>query len=234
MIDPYVPAYKIGSGDITWLEIIRKICAQGKPVLLATGASTMAEVEQAVAVLEAEAVSYGIMQCNTNYTAALENFHYINLNVLQSYKLAFPQVPLGLSDHTAGHATVLGAVALGACCIEKHFTDDTEREGPDHKFSMTPKTWREMVDRTRELERALGDGIKRVEGNEQETVVLQRRALRATQDIPAQTSLTEELVEALRPAPLDSLPPSQIEKVLGKATNKDLKKGDLILLQDVE
>ena len=99
-----------------------------------------------------------LLQCNTNYTASLVNFDHINLRVLNTYKVMFPDLVLGLSDHTHGHATVLGAVALGARVIEKHFTDDTTRTGPDHPFSMTPQTWREMVDRTRELERALGFG----------------------------------------------------------------------------
>ena len=85
------------------------------------------------------------MQCNTNYTASLENFDHIHLNVLKDYARRWPDLILGLSDHTPGHATVLGAVALGARVIEKHFTDDNTREGPDHKFAMNPRTWEEMV-----------------------------------------------------------------------------------------
>ena len=83
---------------------------------------------------------------------------------------------LGLSDHTPGHSTVLGAVALGARMVEKHFTDDISRTGPDHKFSMDPRSWREMVERTRELEAALGDGEKKIEENERDTVIVQRRS----------------------------------------------------------
>ena len=119
------------------------------------------------------------MQCNTNYTASLENFRHIHLRVLETFRAMFPSAVLGLSDHTPGHATVLGAVALGGRVIEKHFTDDNSREGPDHPFSMTPASWREMVDRTRELEYALGSTKKFVAENERETVVVQRRCLRA-------------------------------------------------------
>ena len=97
----------------------------------------------------------------------------------------FPDVILGLSDHTPGHATVLGAVALGARAVEKHFTDDNDRVGPDHKFAMNPADWAEMVENTRQLERALGSADKFVADNEQETVVLQRRCLRAACDLPA-------------------------------------------------
>ena len=107
-----------------------------------------------------------LMQCNTNYTASIENFKYINLNVLNLYKDMYPDVILGLSDHTVGHSTVLGAIALGARVIEKHFTDDNNRDGPDHHFAMNPKTWSEMVNSSYELFYSLGNGIKNIEKNE--------------------------------------------------------------------
>lgn len=103
-----------------------------------------------------------VMQCNTNYTADEKNFNHINLNVLKQFSKAFKdKIILGLSDHTQGHTTVLGAIALGAKVIEKHFTDDNNRKGPDHKFSMVPKTWQKMVVKSRRLEKSLGDGIKK-------------------------------------------------------------------------
>ena len=98
------------------------------------------------------------MQCNTNYTASIENFKFINLNVLKTYSEFFPNVVLGLSDHTHGHSTVVGSIPLGARVFEKHFTDDNDRLGPDHKFSMNPKTWKEMVVAANEVSLALGDG----------------------------------------------------------------------------
>ena len=101
------------------------------------------------------------MQCNTNYTGSLDNFNYINLNVLKKYKKLFPNAIIGLSDHTPGHETVLGAIALGIKVVEKHFTDDISRNGPDHPFSMDPKTWKEMVVASRKLESAMGDGKKK-------------------------------------------------------------------------
>jgi N-acetylneuraminate synthase len=176
---PYVPAIKIGSGEIDWLESIAWIAQKGKPVLLATGASTIGEVQLAVHTALKYNPQLVLMQCNTNYTASLENFKHIHLRVLLTYRSMFPQVILGLSDHTPGHATVLGAVALGARVVEKHFTDDNNRVGPDHKFAMDPTSWREMVERTRELESALGSGDKFIATNELETSVVQRRCLRA-------------------------------------------------------
>ncbi len=159
-LDPYVPAYKIGSGDITWLEEVERIARKGKPVLLATGASDIGEAQKAVRLILSINPQLVLMQCNTNYTASLENFNHIHLRVLETYRTMFPQVILGLSDHTPGHATVLGAVALGARVIEKHFTDDNNREGPDHKFAMNPQSWADMVENTRQLERALGSPDK--------------------------------------------------------------------------
>lgn len=225
LLEAYFPAIKIGSGDITWLEILRLIASKGKPVLLATGASTIGDVQRAVdAILEINS-DLVLMQCNTNYTASLENFDHIHLNVLKTYALMYPQLILGLSDHTPGLATVLGAVALGARVVEKHFTDDTTREGPDHPFSMDPSSWREMVDRTRELERALGSGNKFVAGNEQETVVIQRRCLRAGVDIKAGQVLTRDMIAVLRPATPGAILPYQIEDVIGAKALVDIPLG---------
>jgi sialic acid synthase SpsE len=226
MLEPYVPAYKIGSGDITWIEALEHIARKGKPVLLATGASDLADVQRAVHAILAINPQLLLMQCNTNYTGSVENFRFVKLNVLRTFASMYPQLVLGLSDHTPGHAAVLGAVALGARAIEKHFTDDRAREGPDHPFSLDPASWREMVDRTRELEYAMGDGNKIVEPNETDTVVIQRRCLRAARDLPAGTTLAKGDLEALRPAPRDGILPYQEELALGRTLRRELKQGD--------
>ena len=225
-LDQYMPAYKIGSGDITWIEIIEHIARKNKPYILATGASTIEDVNRAVSAGLAINPNICLLQCNTNYTASLENFQYIQLNVLKLYKQMFPGIVLGLSDHTPGHATVLGAVTLGARVIEKHFTDDITRTGPDHKFSMDEISWKDMVRRTRELEKALGTGEKRIEENELETVQLQRRAIRTTKHLPAGTILKEENLCVLRPCPADGIPPFEIKKLLGKTTSIDFMEGE--------
>ena len=224
----YFPAIKIGSGDITWIEIVQRIAAKRKPVLLATGASTLGDVQRAVEAILAINSELVLMQCNTNYTASLENFDHIHLNVLKTYGLIWPELVLGLSDHTPGHATVHGAVALGARVVEKHFTDDTRREGPDHAFSMDPRFWREMVDRTRELERALGSAQKFVAGNEQETVVIQRRCLRAARQIGAGEFLTREMIAVLRPATRGAIPPYEIETALGTRALIEIPAGEAL------
>ena len=166
------------------------------------------------------------MQCNTNYTGSSENLAFVNLRVLKTFAAMYPNLVLGLSDHTPGHLTVLGAVALGARAVEKHFTNDRTRDGPDHLFSMDPPGWREMVDRTRDLEHSLGNGTKTVEPNERETVVIQRRCLRATRDLPKGTVLSGEDLEALRPAPADAIMPFDLRRVIGRSLNRSVAQGD--------
>lgn len=225
MLVDYVPAYKIGSGDITWLEACEFIAKKNKPVLLATGASSIGEVQAAVHAILNINPHLVLMQCNTNYTADPANFDHIHLNVLKTYRSMFPQAVLGLSDHTHGHATVLGAVALGARVIEKHFTDDNNRVGPDHPFAMNPVTWADMVENTRQLERALGSGDKFVSENEKQTVIIQRRCLRAARDIQAGEVLTREMIDVLRPATEGAIMPQELPAVIGTHALIDLNAG---------
>jgi N-acetylneuraminate synthase len=227
-VDAFVPAYKIGSGDITWLEAIDHMASKGKPMILATGAATIDEVRRAVATIKAHRVPYSVMQCNTNYTGVAENLHHIHLNVLNTYRAEFPDAILGLSDHTHGNVTVLGAVAMGARVIEKHFTDDVHREGPDHHFSMTPETWKDMIDRTRELEAALGSAEKVVAENEKETVVIQRRGLRFARPLIAGAVITADDLVALRPATPGCITPDHVDEVVGARLVADVEFHDVV------
>ena len=232
-LDNYVPAYKIGSGDITWLEIIKHVAKKGKPYMIATGASSITDVERVINEVKNINNKIVIMQCNTNYPASHENFKYININVLKLYKKNFPELILGLSDHTPGHTTVLGAVTLGARVIEKHFTDDNERDGPDHKFSMNPTTWKLMVESTRELEISLGNEIKKVEENEDDTVVLQRRSIRAKKRLIKGHVIKKEDLICLRPCPKDALTPIFINNLVGKKVITDKEEGDYFKQEDL-
>ena len=232
-LDNFIPAYKIGSGDITWKEMIEKVATKDKPFFIASGASNLEEVKLAVNWGASINSQICLMQCNTNYTAEENNFKFINLNVLHSYKKLFPNLILGLSDHTPRHSTVLGAVALGAKVIEKHFTDNNSRIGPDHEFSMDPSSWKEMVDRTRELEHSLGDGEKRVEFNEVETAIVQRRALRATKFLKKGSIIKNSDFTPLRPCPSDALPLKEFNKIIGKEVKSDFVIGEYLRLQDL-
>ena len=233
-VDKYVSAYKIGSGDITWIEIIKHISKKKKPVILATGASTIKDVERAVKIIKKYNNQICLMQCNTNYTGAAENFKYINLNVIRQYKEKFRGVILGLSDHTPGHSTVLGAIALGARVIEKHFTLSNNSEGPDHKFSMNPSSWREMIDRAKELEFSLGKKFKKIEKNELETVVVQRRSLHIIKDYKKNEKLNIKDTIALRPCLPGSIQTYETLKVGLKKFKKNKFKGDIIFWKDLK
>ena len=227
-VDKYLEAFKIGSGDITWHEIIEHIACKGKPYIIATGASEEKDVDQIIEKVTKINEKICVMQCNTNYTANENNYKFINLNYLKNLRKKYPRLIIGLSDHTHGHSTVLGAITLGAKIIEKHFTLSNELEGPDHKFSMTPKTWKEMIDRSRELENSLGDGVKKVEENELDTIILQRRSIRVKNSLRKDHIIKREDLVVLRPCPKEAIDPRDIKKLIGKKINKDLPKHEII------
>jgi len=225
----YIPAYKIGSGDITWHELITKIAKKNKPVFIAVGASKIEEVKKAVSLIKKYNNKIVLMQCNTNYTASNNNYKFLNLQVLRQFKKIYKDnIITGLSDHTFGHNSVLGAVALGAKVIEKHFTDSNFRNGPDHKFSMNPVSWKKMVDEVRKLESSLGDGLKKIELNEFESAIIQRRAIRAKFDIFKGQSINHSNIIPLRPCPKNGLEPYKKYLVLKRKAKKFIRKGDVI------
>lgn len=225
MLDPYVQMYKAGSGEIDWIEALQRMASKGKPFFVATGASDIGEVQRAVHAILKINPQLVLMQCNTNYTASPDNYDHLHLNVLKTYATMFPDVILGLSDHTHAVAPVLGAVTLGARVIERHFTDSNERQGPDHKFAMNPQKWANMVEETRLLERSLGRADKYVAGNEIETAIIQRRCLRAARDIKAGEVFTREMIDVLRPATTGALKPHEIASVVGKRALVDFPIG---------
>jgi N-acetylneuraminate synthase len=227
-LNQFVSAWKIGSGDITWHESILKMARTKKPIMIATGASNLKEIDLIVKKVKKINKKLVLMQCNTNYTASEKNFKYINLNVLKEFKKKYPGTVLGLSDHTLGHETVLGAVALGARVIEKHFTDSTLRNGPDHIFSMDPKAWKEMVNACRKLELSLGDGKKKIEVNEKNTSIIQRRSIRSNKFIKKGNVIKFEDLVNLRPCPKNGLNPYELKKILNKKAKKNIYFHELI------
>jgi N-acetylneuraminate synthase len=222
-----MPFFKIGSGDIDWLQAINSILEIGKPIFLATGASSIEEVRATVRHIGV-GTPLVLMQCNTNYTADDKNLRYLNLKVLESYRSEFPHVILGLSDHTQKNEVIIGAVAMGARVIERHFTDDVNRLGPDHKFSLDPIMWRDMVDQVRILELALGTGEKKVEDNEKEARIVQRRSIRANRVIKQGELLREEDLVCLRPCPNEAISPALLEHVIGVIAKHDLERHEVI------
>lgn len=233
LVDPYVELYKIGSGDASWLEIIEYVLDKGKPTLLATGACDLNDVERMMKLALSKTNDIVLMQCNTNYTGSDENFKYCNLNVLKLYKKMYPNTVLGLSDHTSGHSTVLGSIALGARVIEKHFTNNNNQVGPDHGFAMNPQTWKDMVNNSYELLVALGDGIKRVEDNEKQSYIVQRRCICAAADLKKGHVLTKKDLIPLRPIGDNGFQPYEEEDLIGKTLKKDFVFGEHFTNKDI-
>ncbi len=232
-LDQYVPVYKAGSGEIDWIEALERMAGKGKPFFVATGASTIGEVQRAVHAILKINKQLVLMQCNTNYTASPDNYDHLHINVLKTYATMFPDVVLGLSDHTHAAAPVLGAVTLGARVIERHFTDSNDREGPDHKFAMNPERWAKMVEETRLLERSLGSPDKFIADNEKQTAVVQRRCLRAARAIRAGEAFTREMIDVLRPAAPGAIKPDEIPNVIGTKALRDLAYGQELRWTDL-
>jgi N-acetylneuraminate synthase len=215
-----VPYIKIGSGDITWLEMLEYIAKTGKPLFLATGDATMAEIDEAVRTIQdAGCNDLALMQCITNYPSLVES---ANINVLRNYRKTF-DVLTGYSDHSPGSVVVLGAIALGACVIEKHFTLSKKDKGPDHNHSMDVAEFTQMVKDIRLLESAMGSTQKFVVEEESETVIVQRRGLYAKRDIKAGDVIQLEDIDVLRPAL--GIPPKFRRIIAGKKAAKDIEKG---------
>lgn len=227
-MDIDIPFIKIGSGDITWLEMIEYIAKTQKPIFLATGDATLAEIDEAVRTIKATGnKNLVLMQCITNYPSKIDS---ANVKVLKTYQAAF-DVLTGYSDHSPGHVVALAAVVLGGRVIEKHFTLNKKDKGPDHPHSMEPHEFKFMVDSIREVERALGSTTKDVVEEESETVYVQRRGLYAAKDLKKGQILTEEDINVLRPAL--GIQPKHKHTIIGKMVNKDIAFGDPIFWEDI-
>jgi len=226
--DMKVPFIKIGSGEITWLEMIEYTARKGIPIMLATGDATMSEIDEAVRTIEKTGNrDLVLMQCITNYPSKIDS---ANVNVLKTYQSAFDCLT-GYSDHSPGHVVALASVVLGARVIEKHFTLNKKDKGPDHPHSMEPNEFKFMVDSIREVERAMGSTCKDVVEEEAETVYVQRRCLYAKKDIKQGQIITAENLDVLRPAL--GIPPKYKNIVIGKVANKDISARDPIFWEDI-
>lgn len=215
-----VPFIKIGSGEITWLEMLEYIAKTGKPLMLATGDATMSEIDEAIRIIESTGNNQLVlMQCITNYPSKIDS---ANVNVLKTYQSAF-DVLTGYSDHSVGPVVALASVVLGGCVIEKHFTLNKTDKGPDHPHSMNPHEFKLMVDYVREIERAMGNTRKEVVEEESETVYVQRRCLYAKRTIPVGKVIDEDDIDVLRPAL--GIPPKYKNIIIGKVAKINIEVG---------
>jgi sialic acid synthase SpsE len=219
---------KIGSGEITWLEMLEYIAKKNKPMFLATGDATMSEIDEAIRTIEATGNNnLVLMQCITNYPSKIES---ANINVLKTYQTAF-NILTGYSDHSPGPVVALGSVALGAKVIEKHFTLSNDDIGPDHPHSMNVNEFKRMVGYIRELEEAMGSTRKLVVEEESETVYVQRRGLYATKFIPKGKKIETDDISVLRPAL--GIYPKYKNIVIGRISSRDIEADSPIYWDDL-
>jgi len=220
-----VPAFKIPSGEITNLFFLEHIARKGRPLIVSTGMATLEEVRTAIeAIRHTGNEQMVLLQCVSNYPADPSS---MNLRAMHTLEEAFG-LSAGLSDHTVGTEIAFAAVALGACVIEKHFTLSRELPGPDHHASLEPHDLRKLVKGIRNIEAALGDGIKQPVAEEMDTAAVARRSLVAAAFIPAGAALTIELLDILRPG--TGLSPAMRPQVLGRRARHDIEAGTILSL----
>ena len=217
--------WKIPSGEITNLPYLRKIGAQGQPVILSTGMANLSEIEAAIDVLEKSGSSRDqitILHATTEYPAPLDE---VNLRAMQTIANAFG-VAVGYSDHTEGVAVPIAAVALGAKVIEKHLTLDHTMEGPDHRASLEPDQFTDMVRGIRAIEKGLGDGIKRPTASERANLPIVRKSLVAARTIQAGEVFTADNVTAKRPG--TGISPMCWDTLMSRQAMRDYAPDELI------
>ena len=221
-----LPAFKVPSGEITNTPFLRHVASKKIPMIISTGMSNLAEVERAVSVVrEVGMEDFVLLHCVSNYPASVAS---TNLRAMETLATAF-RCPVGYSDHTLGITVPIAAVAMGAKVIEKHFTLSRDLEGPDHKASLEPSELKAMVQAIRDVEAALGDGIKRPQAEELNTAAVARKSIVATRRIPESKLIEEGDLQLLRPG--TGLNADQIPLVLGRTACRTIEAGEMIGLE---
>lgn len=221
MLDDFVPAYKIASGDLTNRPLIRSLAKRDKPLILSTGMATLDEIADAIKDIPADRLA--LLHCVSLYPTPIEK---ANLRSIPYLADRF-SLPIGYSDHTVGVTACLGAIALGAVIIEKHFTLDKSQPIGDHKLSAEPAEFKRLVEEGGAIRRALGEYDKPL--SDRDSRKSMRRSLVAVRDLPAGTKLAPEMLVALRPD--DGISPSRIDEIVGRRLASGIKGGEP--LQDV-
>ena len=218
--------FKIPSGEITNLPYLRKIGALKKEIILSSGMADLGEIKDALAVLIGAGTKLKditVLHCNTEYPTPIED---ANLKAMLTIKAAFPGVNIGYSDHTLGIEIPVAAVAMGATIIEKHFTLDKNMEGPDHKASLEPNELKAMVHAIRNVEKALGSGIKIPSPSELKNKPIARKSIVAAKDIRKGELFTEDNLAVKRPG--TGISPMRWDEVIGQQASKDYQQDELI------
>jgi sialic acid synthase SpsE len=213
-----VPAFKIGSGDITHIEILKYIGRKNKPIFLATGSSTLNEVKNAINAIKSTGNNkIVLMHSVVNYPSKIED---ANLKVLETLNKKF-NLPVGYSDHSPGVLVAIASVVMGGCVIEKHFTVNKKSKGPDHPHSMEPQEFTELVNNVRMLEKALGSGEKKMVKDEKLTKIIQRRGIWTSKTINKGKKFSKDNIKVLRPH--IGISASEYELVINKKAKRTIK-----------
>lgn len=224
-----VEIFKIGSGDITNLPLLEYLSQKQKPLILSTGMSNLGEVEEAVnCILNTGNTDLILLHCVSNYPA---KYKVVNLRAVDTLRESF-KLPVGYSDHTKGVEVAVAAVARGAVVIEKHFTLDKDMQGPDHNASLLPCELKDMVNKIRNVEKSLGDGIKKCQFSEEETRLVARKSIVSNKRINKGEIIEEEKLSIKRPA--GGIKPGRLNDVVDKArANRDIEKDSIIKWEDI-
>jgi len=217
-----ISTFKLGSGEITNLPLIKNVAKKGNPIILSTGMASLCEIEEALKIIKSKSIDVILMYCVTNYPASCSE---IDLNIMKTLRNTF-KVPVGFSDHTMGIELSVAAVALGACVIEKHFTLDRNLEGPDHKASLEPENFKRMVDSIRNVEKGLGDGIKKISKDELSIKQIVRKSIMAGRDIEKGETLKRDMLTIKRPE--TGIYPKYIDVIIGKKMKVSVKRDEPI------
>lgn len=224
-----VPAYKIGSGEADNLPLIRHIARKGKPVILSTGMQTIETMRASVQILEDAGVEYALLECTNLYPSPAE---IVSLKGVTELKKEFPNAVVGFSDHSIGPEMALASVALGACVLERHYTDTRYRKGPDISCSMDPAELRFLIDRSREIWVAANNDKKRT-GPEEEVYRFARASVVADADLPEGHVITEVDIWARRPGS-GEIPGYDFDKVLGRRLTRAVTHNTQLKWSDLE
>ena len=221
-----VLAYKLGSGELTNFELIDYVQKTGKPIIFSTGMATLDEIKETHDFIKDKGNAI-FLHCITGYPTCYEE---ANLNFIKTLQKEL-DVPIGFSDHSPGIELPIAAVALGACVVEKHFTTDKTLEGPDHKASLNPDEFKSMVDAIRNVEVAMGDGIRKFSQNELEIKKIARKSIVLNKNISKGTIIKKEMLVIKRPG--TGISPKYINKVVGMRAIKDLQIDSVLNWKDI-
>jgi len=223
-----VPAFKVASFEITDLELLKRIAKKKKPVILSTGMASIEEIEEAIDAIKSQGNDDVILlHCNSMYPSPID---IVNLKAINTMQSAF-QIPIGFSDHTIGIHIPVAAVVNGARVIEKHITLDRKMKGPDHNFAIEPDELKQMVQNIRDVEKAMGTGVKEISKKEKEMYEKGRRSIIAAQDISKDTKITRNMLIVKRPG--YGIKPKFIDIVVGKKAKKDISEDQWITWEDI-